>query len=109
MNPASSSYSSLITHHSSFLLLAISNEASIIGLKFPSTYIRRARGPRRRVWSGRFVGVGGFGESLMSRHRGDWDDDFYEGEPRPRRREERPDDAPPRRPYAYDERDLPRG
>lgn len=45
----------------------------------------------------------------MSRHRGDWDDDFYEGEPRPRRREERPDDAPPRRPYEYDERDLPRG
>jgi CBS domain-containing protein len=45
----------------------------------------------------------------MSRHRGDWDDDFYEGEPRPRRREERPDDAPPRRPYEYDDRDLPRG
>ena len=45
----------------------------------------------------------------MSRHRGDWDDDFYRGEPRPRRREERPDDAPPRRPYEYDERDVPRG
>ncbi|HEX8293370.1 MAG TPA: CBS domain-containing protein, partial [Pyrinomonadaceae bacterium] len=45
----------------------------------------------------------------MSRHRGDWDDDFYEGEPRPRRERGGPDFGPPRRPYEYDERDVPRG
>ena len=46
----------------------------------------------------------------MSRHRGDWDDDFYEGEPRPRRRaDEAPEFGPPRRRYEYDERDEPRG
>jgi CBS domain-containing protein len=59
----------------------------------------------------------------MSRHRGDWDDDFYAGEPRPRRRadygderfgppDERrgpPPPPPPRPPrYEYDERDRPR-
>ncbi len=56
----------------------------------------------------------------MSRHRGDWDDDFYAGEPRPRRRgdygNERmgpPDDRrgpppPPPPRYKYDERDRPR-
>jgi CBS domain-containing protein len=45
----------------------------------------------------------------MSRHRGDWDDDFYEGEPRPRRRDEGPGFGPPRGRYEYDERDVPRG
>jgi CBS domain-containing protein len=56
----------------------------------------------------------------MSRHRGDWDDDFYSGEPRPRARrgyeDERPGPrrgAPPPPPqpprYEYDERDAPRG
>jgi CBS domain-containing protein len=45
----------------------------------------------------------------MSRHRGDWDDDFYAGEPRPRRREEGPEFGPPRGRYEYDERDTPRG
>lgn len=55
----------------------------------------------------------------MSRHRGDWDDDFYAGEPRPRRRadygderfgppDERRGPPPPPR-YEYDERDRPRG
>jgi CBS domain-containing protein len=57
----------------------------------------------------------------MSRHRGDWDDDFYAGEPRPRRRvdygderfghpDERRGPPPPPRPprYEYDERDRPR-
>jgi CBS domain-containing protein len=57
----------------------------------------------------------------MSRHRGDWDDDFYAGEPRPRRRavygDERrdaPDDRrgppppPPPPRYEYDERERPR-
>src|ERR1044072_3166667 len=55
----------------------------------------------------------------MSRHRGDWDDDFYAGELRPRRRpdygdertgppdERRPPPPPPPR-YEYDERDRPR-
>ena len=44
----------------------------------------------------------------MSRHRGDWDDDFYAGGPRPPRRgEDRPGSGPPR--YEYDERDVPRG
>lgn len=44
----------------------------------------------------------------MSRHRGDWDDDFYEGEPRPRRGG--PGfGGPPRPRYEYDERDVPRG
>lgn len=43
----------------------------------------------------------------MSRHRGDWDDDFYEGEPRPRRG--RTEFDPPRPRYEHDERDLPRG
>ncbi|MBV9923592.1 MAG: CBS domain-containing protein [Acidobacteria bacterium] len=43
----------------------------------------------------------------MSRHRGDWDDDFYEGEPRPRREWGGP--PPPRGRYEYDERDAPRG
>jgi CBS domain-containing protein len=43
----------------------------------------------------------------MSRHRGDWDD-FYEGEPRPRR--VGPGfGGPPRPGYEYDERDVPRG
>jgi CBS domain-containing protein len=58
----------------------------------------------------------------MSRHRGDWDDDFYAGEPRPRRRadygdertgppDERRGPPPPPPPprYDYDERDRPRG
>jgi CBS domain-containing protein len=45
----------------------------------------------------------------MSRHRGDWDDDFYEGEPRPRRRDDGPEPGPPRGRYEYDERDAPRG
>lgn len=57
----------------------------------------------------------------MSRHRGDWDDDFYAGETRPRRRadygderfgppDERRSPPPPPRPprYEYDERDRPR-
>ncbi|HWW76616.1 MAG TPA: CBS domain-containing protein, partial [Pyrinomonadaceae bacterium] len=44
----------------------------------------------------------------MSRHRGDWDDDFYAGEPRPPRRDEgRPGPGRPR--YEYDDRDVPRG
>jgi CBS domain-containing protein len=43
----------------------------------------------------------------MSRHRGDWDDDFYEGEPRPRRGPGF--GPPPRGRHEYDERDLPRG
>jgi CBS domain-containing protein len=43
----------------------------------------------------------------MSRHRGDWDDDFYAGEPRPRWREEGPEfrPPPPRGRYDYDERE----
>ena len=48
----------------------------------------------------------------MSRHRGGWDDDFYAGEPRPRRRE---DEGRYARPaggrgwrYEYDERDAAR-
>jgi CBS domain-containing protein len=45
----------------------------------------------------------------MSRHRGDWDDDFYAGEPRPRRRDDGPDFGPPRGRYEYDERDVQRG
>lgn len=57
----------------------------------------------------------------MSRHRGDWDDDFYAGEPRPRRRadyggertghpDERRGPPPPPPPrHEYDERDRPRG
>jgi CBS domain-containing protein len=45
----------------------------------------------------------------MSRHRGDWDDDFYEGELRPRRERVGPDFGPPRGRYEYDERDVPRG
>jgi CBS domain-containing protein len=58
----------------------------------------------------------------MSRHRGDWDDDFYAGEPRPRRRPDYGDDIfgpprerrgppppPPPPRYEYDERDRPRG
>ncbi len=45
----------------------------------------------------------------MSRHRGDWDDDFYAGEPRPRRRDDGPDFGPPRGRYEHDERDAPRG
>ncbi len=45
----------------------------------------------------------------MSRHRGDWDDDFYAGEPRPRREREGPDFGPPRGRYEYDERDATRG
>ena len=45
----------------------------------------------------------------MSRHRGDWDDDFYAGEARPRRRDEGPDFGPPRGRRDYDERDTPRG
>jgi CBS domain-containing protein len=57
----------------------------------------------------------------MSRHRGDWDDDFYAGEPRPRRRpdyrdertgppDERRGPPPPPPPrYEYDERERPRG
>jgi CBS domain-containing protein len=45
----------------------------------------------------------------MSRHRGDWDDDFYERGARPRRREEEPEFGPPRGRHEYDERDLPRG
>ncbi|MET0625700.1 MAG: CBS domain-containing protein [Pyrinomonadaceae bacterium] len=45
----------------------------------------------------------------MSRHRGDWDDDFYAGEPRPRRRDDGPEFGPPRGRYEHDERDVPRG
>ena len=44
----------------------------------------------------------------MSRHRGDWDDDFYEGEPRPRRGGPGAG-GPPRPRYEYDDRDVPRG
>ncbi|MFL6282326.1 MAG: CBS domain-containing protein [Pyrinomonadaceae bacterium] len=56
----------------------------------------------------------------MSRHRGDWDDDFYAGEPRPRRRadygdertgppDERRGPPPPPPPrYEYDERERAR-
>jgi CBS domain-containing protein len=43
----------------------------------------------------------------MSRRRGDPEDDFYAGDPRPRRRPEGPGFGPPR--YEYDERDVPRG
>src|SRR5438105_8297411 len=50
-----------------------------------------------------------FREERMSRHRGDWDDDFYAGEPRPRRRG---DEGRYGRPagwrYEYDERDAAR-
>jgi CBS domain-containing protein len=47
----------------------------------------------------------------MSRHRGDWDDDYYAGEPRPRWREEGPEfrPPPPRPRHEYDERERPRG
>ena len=45
----------------------------------------------------------------MSRYRGDWDDNFYAGEPRPRRRDEGPEFGPPRGRYEYDERDVARG
>src|SRR5919205_2454049 len=57
----------------------------------------------------------------MSRRRGDWDDDFYAGEPRPRRRPDYGDDIfgpprerrgpppPPPPRYEYDERERPRG
>ena len=47
----------------------------------------------------------------MSRHRGDWDDDFYAGEPRPRRERGGPDFGGPlpQGRYEYDERDVPRG
>jgi len=45
----------------------------------------------------------------MSRYRGDWDDDFYTGEPRPRRRDDGPEFGPPRGRYEYDERDVARG
>src|SRR5689334_2398937 len=57
---------------------------------------------------------------LMSRYRGDWDDDFYSGEPRPRRRgvygDERfgphddrrgPPPPPPPPRHEYDERERP--
>jgi CBS domain-containing protein len=47
----------------------------------------------------------------MSRHRGDWDDDFYAGEPRPRRRAEGTEFRPPPPPrplHEYDERVRPR-
>src|SRR5690242_3073202 len=44
----------------------------------------------------------------MPRRRGDWDDDFYAGEPRPPRRDDGPEFRPPRRGYEYDERDVPR-
>ena len=44
----------------------------------------------------------------MSRHRGDWDDDFYEGEPR-RERGGPGFGGPPSGRYEYDERDVPRG
>jgi CBS domain-containing protein len=48
----------------------------------------------------------------MSRHRGDWDDDFYEGEPRPRREPGGPGfggPPPPRSRYEYDDERGPRG
>ncbi len=46
----------------------------------------------------------------MSGNRGDWDDDFYAGEPRPPRRDDDgPGFGPPRGRYEYDERDAPRG
>jgi len=45
----------------------------------------------------------------MSRHRGDWDDDFYEGEPRPRREPGRAEFGRAGGRYEYDERDVPRG
>jgi CBS domain-containing protein len=51
----------------------------------------------------------------MSRHRGDWDDDFYAGEPRARRREDEGRDARPGGGrgagwrYEHDERDAARG
>ena len=54
----------------------------------------------------------------MSRHRGDWDDDFYSGEPRPRARRDYEDERfgppperrgpPPPPRYEYDERERPR-
>lgn len=46
----------------------------------------------------------------MSRHRGDWDDDFYEGEPRPRRERVGPGfgPPPPRERYEYDDERGPR-
>ncbi len=40
----------------------------------------------------------------MSRHRGDWDDDFYAGEARPRRRDDGPEFERPRGRYEYDDR-----
>ena len=47
----------------------------------------------------------------MSGHRGDWDDDFYEGEPRPRRERAGPGFGPPPPPgrYEYDDERGPRG
>ncbi len=45
----------------------------------------------------------------MSRHRGDWDDDFYEGEPRPRRDRVGPEFGPPRGRYEYEDERGPRG
>jgi CBS domain-containing protein len=54
----------------------------------------------------------------MSRHRGDWNDDFYAGAPRPRRREDEGGYGPPRggyggggerRSYERDDRDAERG
>jgi CBS domain-containing protein len=47
---------------------------------------------------------------MMSEHRGDWDEDFYEGEPRPHRRPgEGRDEGPGGARYEYDERDAARG
>ena len=46
----------------------------------------------------------------MSRHRGDWDEDFYAGEPRPvRRREEGPEFDRPGGRHEYDDERGPRG
>ncbi|PYS77168.1 MAG: hypothetical protein DMF66_10765 [Acidobacteria bacterium] len=48
-----------------------------------------------------------FREERMSRHRGDWDEDFYAGGPRARRREDEGRGAGWR--YEHDERDAARG
>ncbi|MFL6255349.1 MAG: CBS domain-containing protein [Pyrinomonadaceae bacterium] len=45
----------------------------------------------------------------MSRHRRDWDEEFYEGERRAHRRDDGPGFGPPRGRYEHDERDAARG
>src|SRR5688500_7707380 len=65
----------------------------------------RPRARRRGARLGRGLS-GGF---LMSRYRGDWDDDFYAGEARPRRGDEGPEFERPRGRYEYDAERGPRG